>query len=98
MMIRLQQFCPLGRGNAELTLSEAFSSQPSSQKSETLPRRLRSRCTIPPATVPTSRASNSEVMPHSLLSHSLGAPRLGFAVGALLCIAAPGIGLAASAG
>jgi len=37
-------------------------------------------------------------MPHSLLSHSPGAPRLGLVVGALLCIAAPGIGLAASAG
>ena len=37
-------------------------------------------------------------MPHSLLSHSLGAPRLGLVVGALLCIAAPSIGLAASPG
>jgi DsbC/DsbD-like thiol-disulfide interchange protein len=37
-------------------------------------------------------------MPHSLLSHSLGAPRLGLVVGALLCITAPSIGLAASPG
>jgi DsbC/DsbD-like thiol-disulfide interchange protein len=37
-------------------------------------------------------------MPHSLLSHSLGAPQLGLVVGALLCVAAPTIGLAASPG
>jgi DsbC/DsbD-like thiol-disulfide interchange protein len=37
-------------------------------------------------------------MPHSLISHSPGAPRLGLVVGTLLCIAAPSIGLAASPG
>ena len=37
-------------------------------------------------------------MPHSFLSHSLRAPRLGLVLGALLCIAAPSIGLAASPG